>query len=182
MSIDAWEKGNLGELVFDEHMKFEGFEIVRHSTFNSDGAPLLEGFRRKLVLPDRMIYRDGHGIWVEVKTKTESVLWRQTNEWRTGCPLRGYNDYREVQTTTGTEVWLAFVHAREQSIFMQSVEILEKSEPGPKNGGRGEGKGPRNSYTVYWNLDVFIKFDLTETPLVAKFLKAHGLLFSNDKK
>lgn len=82
-----------------------------------DKAPRLLAVNRGLVVPDVLAFHgEKAGAWFEVKLKRRAVVYHKTNTLETGFATRLLNAYREVKGLTGLNVWLVFIHEREDVV------------------------------------------------------------------
>lgn len=81
-----------------------------YSGKQDDKAPILHGPTSKLIIPDVLAFKAKSARWFEVKAKTEATFHRKTQVWETGFSLRHWEHYRQVQTETGIDVLVFFVH------------------------------------------------------------------------
>lgn len=68
---------------------------------------------RDLILPDMLVFRRGRVDWIEVKHKSVFTWHRLTRTWTTGIDKRHHEHYLEVQRRHGINVWLLFLHDKE---------------------------------------------------------------------
>lgn len=136
--MSGWEKhkrfGDIGETVLRNWLKERGYYVVPTSLIENGGAPMLESHLRSLVLPDTLIFKGGEQKWVEVKAKTLAPKYNIGRCHTTGCALRHWNDYRQVQEATGITGALAFVHVWEQKLLLQDLDrvVIHNHYHGPK--------------------------------------------------
>lgn len=104
-----FRRGRGGEDVVAGFLARRGCHYIPSYAYtgtDGDKAPRLHGLWTGYVVPDFDAAREGTRFWVEVKTKTNPVLWRRTGELRHGISVRHLADYREVERITGTPCWL----------------------------------------------------------------------------
>jgi hypothetical protein len=93
-----------------------------------DKAPRLLAVKRGLVIPDVLsFHKDKPGAWFEIKVKANADLYRKTGELVTGLATRHLNAYREVKMLTGMDVWLVFIHEREDVVKACEIDALPLS-------------------------------------------------------
>lgn len=115
--MKAWEDrqevklGNLGELLYDEHLRREGNVVVYKPT----GGP--HPFDRLCATTDKSTVFVG-----EVKTKPARRLFPDT-----GLNLSQYEDYTRVRDRHNLRVFLAFVDHDRQQIYGNWLDELEKT-------------------------------------------------------
>jgi hypothetical protein len=98
-----------------------------YSGEDDNKAPkLLRAGSKSFIVPDLLIAKDGVFRWVEVKTKTERNRYAIGRCWNTGFDSNHWCHYKEVARITGTEVWVAFVHAQDDEILYDSMANLGK--------------------------------------------------------
>ena len=82
------------------------------------------------VFVDQLIERQHDakpGAWFEVKVKASADLYRKTNTLETGFATRHLNAYRDVRTLTGLNVWIVFIHEREDDVRVCEIGNLPVS-------------------------------------------------------
>lgn len=119
--------GAVGEEIARRWLVQQGFAVVPTSLIENGGAPMLLSWAKKTILPDNQIFRGGQMRWAEVKTKTRAVPYRKANRINTGCDLRHYDAYREIERATGAPCWIAFVHEQERCIFFGELEFVSQT-------------------------------------------------------
>ncbi len=122
------ERGGVYEAAFANWLQAErGYHILPaydYSGLANNHAPRLTRGSDKLVMPDVLAFKAGAGLWFDPKLKTRADLYRKTDTWETGTPLRNYRDYERVAALTGLDVWLVFIHEREQIVKVSKVGSL----------------------------------------------------------
>lgn len=114
------------------------FPVYDFSGLGENKAPKLQAASptQSLVTPDLFVSRGGTSKWVEVKWKThaEPGIIRsmarkcQPNDaLETGVSLRLWRHYEQVQSVSGCEVWITFVHEREREMRGAKLDELRKS-------------------------------------------------------
>lgn len=99
-----------------------------YSGLAENKAPRMSGSKHGLIVPDLLAAKDGRFVWFEVKLKTSAALYRKTNTWQTGIPLRHYHHYTELQLLTGALIWLVFIHREEQEVRFGELSVLRVSQ------------------------------------------------------
>lgn len=93
-----------------------------------DKAPRLIAVSRGLVVPDVLAFHSAKpAAWFEVKLKARADLYRKTNTLETGFATRHLNAYRAVKALTGMNVWLVFIHEREDVVKACEIGSLPVS-------------------------------------------------------
>lgn len=117
VSIAKW----LGELG---HYTLPAYDFSGH---DDNLAPkLMTAYpRRSLIAPDLLVGGHGKCFWLEVKHKSRADYTRITGRLETGCSLRHFEHYREVQLVTGLDVYLLFVHRAEGEVRGEKLDKLE---------------------------------------------------------
>ncbi len=88
-------------------------------------APLgLQGFE-DLVLPDLQCWGDKGSFWVEVKLKSRANWYKKGQYLVTGISRRLWRHYLQVESVTGSPVYLLFLHEREQEARGASLDWLK---------------------------------------------------------
>lgn len=125
------ERGSVYEAAFANWLQAErGYHILpayEYSGLANSHAPCLALGDEKLVTPDVLAFKSGLGLWFDPKLKTRADLYRKTNTWETGTPLRNYRDYERIAALTGMDVWLVFIHEREQVVKVGKVGAMPHS-------------------------------------------------------
>ena len=132
---EQWAIGMKGEQIVRDWLKDQGFLVVPTSLIENGGAPALEGFLQRHVLPDNLAFKDGQGRWVEVKTKSKPTLHRNTNTWEHGLAFRLWCAYREVEEKTKLPGWLAVVEI--ESGYLLLAPMAQLAERGRIYMGKG---------------------------------------------
>lgn len=101
-----------------------GYHVVPQYLIERDGAPLLESWLRKEVLPDILAAKKGQARWVEVKTKSRATKNQKRRRWETGIPERHWQAYKRVEENTGIPGWVAFLHLEERRIYLGSLKSI----------------------------------------------------------
>lgn len=74
---------------------------------SSTKAPVMFVRDGLIVCPDVLcLKRDGKSLWHEVKSKHEPGWYRKRGRWEHGIDKSLFDEYRNVQASTGTPVWL----------------------------------------------------------------------------
>ena len=128
---------------------------------------MLEAHLKKhLISPDAFAMKDGKSRWVDFKAKATWTPRRiNDDEPQTGIAVRHYQNYTVVENTAGFPCWLAFLHADEPVMLMQTLSLLVPDHY-HSTGGR------MNYPTVYFNLHNFIAVDLPDSKLTRQFIVA----------
>lgn len=104
-----------------------------YSGLADNKAPRMAGYKTNLIVPDLLAAKDGRFVWFEVKLKTAAALYRKTNTWQTGIPLRHYHHYTELQLLTGALIWLVFIHKQEKEVRIGELSTLRVSQVDHRN-------------------------------------------------
>lgn len=150
-----WQRGEAGRDIAVRWFKEQGYFVVPVDLIESGGAPSLEGWVRKVVLPDLQVARAGKIAWVEVKTKSRPVHYQKANELRHGIGQRHWNAYLEVQETTGVPASLAIVELSTKVLLFAWMALL--SQHVRQHSGSTIAHGER---MVYWPRDMFKQYRL----------------------
>lgn len=146
-----FQMGRTGEHIVADFFRAKGWFILPSYDYSGeDGnkAPKLQGFDASYVIPDLDAAKDGTRVWVEVKTKSEPVLYRKTNELRHGIDARHFWQYRICQKITGCSVFLVIVELSTRALLCAPLsKLIDKAEAG--SGTRWGEK------MVFWPRDAF---------------------------
>jgi hypothetical protein len=108
-----YQKGLLGEKEIVKILQDNGAYVIPQYNYKQSGefkGPCIGGSKDEYVLPDVEVFtKNGHRIWVEVKTKEIRSLHYTTNTWVHGFNLRHYKHYMKIQSITGKAVWVVFL-------------------------------------------------------------------------
>lgn len=134
-----YQRGRAGELIVARWLKErECYVIPSYDYSGKDGnkAPRLEGLWTGHPVPDLDVARSGHRFWVEVKTKWEAALWRQTGELRHGIELRLLEHYQAVEKISGCPCWLFIYEESTGHLLAQTITKLGQPHTGTALGKR----------------------------------------------
>lgn len=93
-----------------------------------DKAPRLLAVNRGLVIPDVLsFHKDKPGAWFEIKVKTHADMHRKTGTLVTGLATRHLKAYREVKMLTSMNVWIVFIHEKEDIVKVGEIDTLPLS-------------------------------------------------------
>jgi len=108
--------GNDGELLIMDLLIGDGFHVIPTFDYKTafNKAPLLHSLDHSISPPDLDCAKDGSRFWVEVKRYPLSP-WNRT----VGCNVHGlqkrkYEDYKAVESVTGTPVFLAVLEGKRE--------------------------------------------------------------------
>ena len=129
-SSETWKLGVGGEDFAQNWLIYSGAEIVHTNKIKCGGAPMLEGNRDKIILPDTLAYLNKERCWVEIKTKSYATLRKCppcAGRYEHGIPLRHWNDYCKLQNKTSEPVFLAFLQLDKRVILIDRIDNLKYS-------------------------------------------------------
>lgn len=110
--------GREGEARVGQWLKEHGYWVVPTALISTGGAPALEGWLRKIVLPDSLVSHEGVSRWVEIKTKSRVTFNRKRQRWEHGIALRHWLAYREVAIRTGIPGSLAVLELDARRVLL----------------------------------------------------------------
>jgi hypothetical protein len=121
--------GKKGEDIVKEFLKKQGYFILPSSLIQDDGAPVLEGEKLKIILPNNLTWKDKQPGWVEVKTKSYATFHlNPPRRWEHGLPLRHWVAYQEVQKFTNTQVSLAVLELDTKLLLIAPLDHLAQNK------------------------------------------------------
>lgn len=143
-------------------LKDHDWHVVPISLRWDEGAPMLESWVRKEVLPDFDIAKTGKRRWCEVKTKSSTPFYAKGKRKQTGNEADKIEAYLKVQEVTGTEVWMAFIQLDiKKLLFGPLNELMVTHQPfqptiaTPSN--------PEKKFMYYFDINRFQEwYDLSE--------------------
>lgn len=119
------------EIAWTKFLQERGYYTLATYDFSGNAdekAPRLLSIQRGLVVPDVLAFHGQRpGAWFEVKLKSHADVYRKTNTLETGFATRHLNAYRAVKELTGLNVWLVFIHQRENVVRTCELESLPVS-------------------------------------------------------
>lgn len=107
--------GRLGEKLISDWLICNGYGLIPSYEYTGkDGnkTPRLQFEKKKLVIPDIDVCKNGNRFWLEVKTMHISPINRRMNANVHGIKEKLYRDYLEVERTTGTSVVLGILEVK----------------------------------------------------------------------
>jgi len=121
--------GKKGEDIVKEFLKKQGYLILPSSLIQDNGAPVLDGEKLKIILPNNLTWKDKQPGWVEVKTKSFATYHRTPpRRWEHGLPLRHWEAYQRVQEFTNIKVSLAVLELDTKLLLIAILEHLEPNK------------------------------------------------------
>lgn len=120
------EWGEEGEELVASYLIGCGVTIAPLYQFNADQAPFLLNNKEKLILPDLTCWNKGVGYFVECKRKNQWVSFDGNIE--TGLDQKHYSHYQKIKRATGQNVWIFFLHEKQdpQGMFFGEIDGLDK--------------------------------------------------------
>lgn len=148
--------GTIGERIAFEWLKTQGYAVLPAAWIENGGAPLLESQVEKLIAPDFQIFKNGCGLWVDVKTKGRMAFYNRWQRWQTGCAQRHFDAYKMVARKTSIPGALLFIHLREKTIDFGLLDWIESDA-------QREPYKPGNHFTedmIFFGIDRFDRYEL----------------------
>lgn len=148
--------GDFGERVWEHIFKASGIRYIPLHKINNGGAPMLEG-KTRIVLPDFECIMNREPVFVEVKAKTQSVIFRRQNQQRHGINYRNFKDYIEAAYESSKKCGIALIELfRDGPALQWSGSLLVESlgNLGPPIRGFSN-----QSHMVYWPRKRFCDLD-----------------------
>lgn len=146
MRMPGDKLGRLGERIWAAIFTASGLRYIPLAEIETGRAPMLEGNGRT-ILPDFDVYGMRRAIFVEVKAKTRSVVFRLAGEHRHGIDRRNYEEYMRIRWEARKRCGLAILELLDGdndrwsgSLLVESLQEL--SQP-------ISGFGPQ-AHMVYW--------------------------------
>lgn len=149
------ERGIIGEQITSRILDACGIFYIPFCLIEDHGAPRWHSpDGEDVVLPDFCVVIGGKQVYLDTKTKTQSILFRKTGEVRHGIDTRLWQQYHVASWLAGASCGLIIVelmdHERNWSgaILVGSIAIDEELRPGC-----GENTGSM----VYWPRSHFLE-------------------------
>lgn len=127
LDTPEFARGRQGEIDVAAWLQARGWYVVPsydYSGAEGNKPPRLQGRIAGYAIPDLDVSKDGQRIWVEVKSKREPTLHRMTGTLEHGISLRLWRHYQQVQSITGSQVWLFVLEELKRALFAQSLACL----------------------------------------------------------
>lgn len=150
-----WDIGRNGELLVEEVMQSEGWNIIADRQFQNGNAPVFVSDDNRTVRPDLAAARGGRMYYIEVKVKPQGKHFQvNQNEFQHGIGLAKFEDYVAVKDDTGIGVWLV--------VYEPPTGLLLCSEVGTLDGHHSrklrDGDEGRENYSedfIFFNVELF---------------------------
>ncbi len=111
---DLLRQGAIGESIITKYLcNVWGFAVLPayEKVIDDRKGPRLFLRDKNLVIPDMLTFSHcGPAVWVEAKVKTLFSWYGRGGYFVTGINYHHYQDYQEVEKSTGTPVLLTFLH------------------------------------------------------------------------
>lgn len=120
-STEKW-LGDFGEAIWSRLLAASGWHYVSLAKICEGGAPLARSNHHKLILPDFDAYGDGRNVFVECKTKTQSIVYRNKRQERHGIDQRNYTHYCEIQRVSRKDCCIAITELKRERIEDSQLE------------------------------------------------------------
>jgi hypothetical protein len=157
-----WKIGEIGRNVVIAALQEKGWYIIPSDDYigEDEKAPRLFGKVKQYVLPDLDVAQRTVRRWGEVKTKAEATWTHITQRLEHGFAKRLFDHYLEVQSITGTEVWV-FVYERKTNTLLYA-RLNDLPKPRVYLGNKMDRGGmvffPRNAFITWgtgldWDID-----------------------------
>lgn len=107
----AWRFGREVEEFVIAWRKQQGCWIIRTHAINTGGAPMLEGWDKKRILPDIISGYKGRALLLEIKGKSRITFNQKYQRFEHGIPWKNWADYIEVAHQLGVPCSLGIYDA-----------------------------------------------------------------------
>jgi hypothetical protein len=108
---EEWRFGREVEEYVISWRKRQGLWIIRTHAIRTGGAPMLEGWYGKDILPDIILGRDGNSSLLEIKGKSRITRNNKYQRDEHGIPLNNWQSYIRVSEKLGMACALGFYDA-----------------------------------------------------------------------
>lgn len=128
---DEFLRGRAGEHVVSRELRRRGYYVIPSYDYvgEEEKAPRMQGRDRGHILPDLDVsHPDKKRVWVEVKTKKHSVVFRKTGDERHGINRAHWAAYKEVERITGCKVWLCFHEESTGNVYCCALDAAMEQE------------------------------------------------------
>ena len=132
-----FERGSIGEQNVATFLKENGWAVVPTHECNPGDAALMRGMDKSFILPDLLSFDTKRAIWIEVKTKEKPRLYKKRNEYRHCIDEYQYREYLQVESLTGSNVWLFVYEENTDKILRAPVNwlpVVQTLPPEDSNG------------------------------------------------
>jgi len=119
-----YKLGLWGEESAEKLLEESGCMVVSKRLYTGEGAPMLHGFKVKLILPDLDVSRQGKRWWVEVKTKKRPGYYGKRRCETHAVDCSNWTQYFRVQKEMGSPVFLMVIEKLTGNILLQSIDKL----------------------------------------------------------
>ena len=120
-------RGREAELLVSAWCRDRGYYVIPTYDYSGpDGAraPMAQGSKDAIILPDLQIAAAGCSKWVEVKVKARASYTITTGQYAHGIGYRKWGAYRRIQVQTGCYVYLFVVELDRQMVLGESLDYL----------------------------------------------------------
>ena len=129
------------------------YSVVMTANISSaNGGPRMEDAQNGVVLADLQLYRGVRAGWVEVKSKSRSMFYRNWNRHEHGIDRDKMREYWRLQSETGQTVYLLICEAESGDVLMQSLSTL--GSQGNYRKGRDSRSG---KWMINWDRGIFAR-------------------------
>ncbi len=156
---EAWKAGDAGQQEAAEYLQRKGWYVLEmfRGLQDTEGAPAIEADEDAIVLPDLLVARKGRTAWVEVKAKAQATYTRKTGRHEHGFPERLFEDYHDIQETTGIPVIIMVGERRKSKVVMYNwlfapldkLNKVRRTYNGHKMNGEPMVFFPRTRFVLY---------------------------------
>jgi hypothetical protein len=119
--------GREAELLVAAWCRDRGYYVIPSYDYSGpDGAraPMAQGSKDAIILPDLQIAAAGRSKWAEVKAKGSANYTITTGRYEHGIGYRKWGAYRRIQRQTGCFVYLFVVELDRQMVLAESLDVL----------------------------------------------------------
>lgn len=156
---ESLEHGKIGEGLIAQWLQSRGWYVIpiyEKQIDDGKGPRVYAPQGKKIIAPDALIMHPDtrRVMFVECKRKSVFSWYRKTQQWQTGVDLKHWENYLQLYSQTGYEIWLLFLHENSEKegwdepypcpvgLFGQDIRKLESLG----RIGREHAKG-----MIYWN-------------------------------
>lgn len=183
MTIDKqspeWLLGKQGEFCVTEYLRKQGYYVLETADLDKFGAPIIKNFQSQIILPDKLILKNGESRWCEVKTKTHPTPW--DGKLQHGISANHYKHYLKLQTESKIEGWLYIVELEGKCLLSQAFNNLVVHHDNLMCNEKEKEGGIKPYLHVFFNRDLFIEEKLSLLPNIKIIPRAESTLNRLDK-
>jgi hypothetical protein len=120
--MDREDLGRAAEALVEAEVRASGWHYIENEQFDTTTAPLIRGEEESLIRPDFSVAKDGTRVWVEVKGKTEPLVYDGVEQH--GVNLRNWQHYKRVADLTDSACWLFIYEESTGLLLCRDIEKL----------------------------------------------------------